>query len=293
MLQTEDQYSLYDDFGLVPSHICNGRLTLTTATPVTTADVTGATTLYFTPFHGNLLSVYFTGWGWVIRKFSELSITLVGLTASKPYDVFVYDNAGTLTLELCVWTNPTTRATNLAWQDGTYVKSGDPTRRYLGTIYINASGGQTNDSLTKRFVWNYYNRLPRKLKVIDATDTWAYTTSTWRSANNSTANRVESIIGVAEDPLNLMAVGSSDNGTSSSRLTGIGINSTSANGADLTDQTAFHLTVGPHHAYIDSIPAIGYSYYQWLEISQATGTTTWYGDGMAGGQAGMIGEVLG
>lgn len=95
-------------------------------------------TLYWTPYRGNRTSLY-DGTRWKVHAVAESSIALTGLTSGKPYDVFLYDNAGTPTLELLVWTSDTVRATALALQDGVYVKSGATTRRYLGTIYTTAT----------------------------------------------------------------------------------------------------------------------------------------------------------
>jgi hypothetical protein len=54
---------------------CNCRLTLTSGTPVTTADVTAATTLYLDPYLGNQIWIYGgAGIGWLPFSFSELSI---------------------------------------------------------------------------------------------------------------------------------------------------------------------------------------------------------------------------
>src|SRR5262245_45446838 len=144
-----------------PLDICEGRLTLTSGAAVTTSDVTGAGTLYFTPFGGSRVALY-DGARWRLHSFSERSLGLT-LTSGKNYDVFLYDNAGTLTLELSsAWTNDTTRATALATQNGICVKSGAPTRRYLGTL--RASGSNvTEDSLSKRFLWNYGHRCLRLL----------------------------------------------------------------------------------------------------------------------------------
>jgi hypothetical protein len=50
------------------------------------------------------------------------------------YDVFLYDSGGTPTLEILAWTGNTTRATALTTQDGVLVKSGDASRRSLGTV---------------------------------------------------------------------------------------------------------------------------------------------------------------
>ncbi|MBI3273339.1 MAG: hypothetical protein HYZ53_30400, partial [Planctomycetes bacterium] len=144
--------------------VCEGRLTLTSGTPVTTADVTAAGTLFFTPYKGNRVALH-DGSAWSVSTFTERSLSLT-LTSGKNYDVFLFDNAGTLTLELsAAWTNDTTRADALAVQDGVYVKSGATTRRYLGTLRASAAN-QTEDSKTKRFVWNYYNRTHRALEKV-------------------------------------------------------------------------------------------------------------------------------
>src|SRR6185436_9706895 len=43
---------------VIRTDVCDGRLTLTSGTPVTTGDVTAATTLYFTPNGGNQIALY-------------------------------------------------------------------------------------------------------------------------------------------------------------------------------------------------------------------------------------------
>lgn len=106
------------------SQACNGRLTLTSGTPVTTSDVSNATAIYFTPFHGNKISLY-NGSVWQLLSFSEISLALGTISSGTNYDVFAYNNSGTVALDSIVaWTNDTTRATALALQDGIYVKSG-------------------------------------------------------------------------------------------------------------------------------------------------------------------------
>lgn len=134
-----------------------GRLTLASGVPLTFTNQTAKTTLYYTPYIGNVILLYVSG-AWKFKTFSELSLSLSGYVADKNYDIWMYDNSGTPTLASTVWTNGTTRATALAYQDGILVKSGDPTRRYLGTIRITGTTGQCEDSDEKRFVWNMYNR---------------------------------------------------------------------------------------------------------------------------------------
>ena len=138
--------------------LCQGRLTLESGVAVSTSNQTAKTTLYFTPYNGNQIALY-NGSAWIMRSFTETSLSLSGYTADTNYDIWAYDNAGTLALASTAWTNATTRATALALQNGVYVKSGDATRRYLGTIRTTATAGQSEDSASKRFVWNYYNRI--------------------------------------------------------------------------------------------------------------------------------------
>jgi hypothetical protein len=106
--------------GMLPV-VPGGRLTLTSGTSVTTSDVTGAGTLYYTPDVHNLIRLY-DGTRWKLHTFTERSLALT-LTASRAYDVFIYDNAGTLTLELsAAWNSDgTTRTDALTTQDGVKV----------------------------------------------------------------------------------------------------------------------------------------------------------------------------
>lgn len=276
--------------------LVQGRLTLTTGLPVTTADVTAAITLYFTPFRGNSIALY-SGTLWQVLTFAELSLSLAGYTASKPYDIFAYDNAGAVALESAVWTNETSRATALVLQDGVYVKSGATTRRYIGTIYMTATG-QTEDSLAKRYVWNMYNRVPRSMRRLETTDTWTYTTAAFRVANGNTANELAMVIGLDEDAVSvrLMAAGSNNVGNGVTLAAAIGLDSSSA-ASDLAISSPV-LTAGanflmPINASIDCNPGIGRHAFVWLEYSLASNTTTWYGDGGGTGQhSGLSGSCM-
>jgi hypothetical protein len=259
---------------------CDGRLTLTTALPVTTADVTAATTIYFTPFKGNKIALY-SGSAWAVYTFTERSLALGTLTADKPYDVFIYNNAGTLTLEFLVWTNLTTRATALVLQDGVLCKSGALTRRYLGTFYT-VSTTTTEDSFAKRFLWNYYNRVRRTLRALEATDSWTYTTATIRQANGSTANQLAFVIGIAEVEVAAEVLCTARNtaaNVTNQVLIGEDSTTTMATGCltpNYVTQVA-NLEMMPYAA-LRKYPTPGYHFWSWLEFSAATGTTTWFGD---------------
>lgn len=290
--------------GLVTRGICQGRLTLTTGVPVTTSDVTGATTIYFTPYTGNLITLY-DGTRWNLYTFTERSLALGTLTADRPYDVFLYDNAGTLTLEFTAWTSFNTRATALTTQDGIYVKSGATTRRYLGTFYTTSTtttedsgGGTTSQVGGKRHLWNYYNRVPRSLAVIDTTNSWTYTTSAWRSANNTTNNKVEYIVGIVEDAVHatLAAAYQVANGAYGNAAIGVDTNNdadfTAFNIAYISATTALNgVMMGVH----TGIPAgVGWHAFYWIENGLVSGAgLTFLGDDNGQVQSGLYAMVMG
>lgn len=272
--------------GTVANNIVQGRLTLTAATPITIADVTAATTLRFTPYQGNLIALY-NGVGWSLFTFSELTIA-VPATTSQMYDVFVYDNSGTRALELLAWTNDTTRATALTTQDGVLVKTGALTRRYVGSFRTTTVSGQTEDSLTKRYVWNYYNRVRRSLRVVEATDSWTYGTNTFRQANANAANQLDLVVGVAEVLASLRVVSSA---TSLTSWVAIGEDSSTTvkTGTISTVATSAGGTYVETTAVLDVYPPLGRHTYVWLEKASAA-SVTFYGDEAgAGEQSGITG----
>ncbi|MEK9810444.1 MAG: hypothetical protein VW362_08350 [Candidatus Nanopelagicales bacterium] len=279
-----------------PLDVMEGRLTLTSATPVTTADVTAATTLYWALYGGNRITLY-TGSAWVTLTTAQLSIA-VPATTSTMYDVFLDYNSGTPQLAVLAWTNDTTRATALTTQDGVYVKTGATTQRYVGSFRTTGVSGQTEDSAAKRYVWNYYNRKSRPMHVFDTTDSWTYTTATWRQARASTANQLDFVIGVSEDRVQVSVLGAAYSTNAGVGVAiGIGLDSTSANDASssrgLFNTPATNYTV-TSTAFWRGFPGVGRHTLVWLEWSAATGTTTWLGDdGGSLVQTGIQGEIEG
>lgn len=278
--------------------VVEGRLTLTSGTPVTTADVTAATSIYYAPYKGNRIALY-DGSIWAIFTFTEKTLALGTLTNALPYDVFLYSNSGTLTLEALAWTNGTTRATALTTQDGVLVKTGAATRRYLGTFYTTATT-TTEDSFAKRLLWNYYNRVRRDLRVTEATDTWTYETAAWHQANASTANQLAVVVGVAEVPIRVEVRAHVGNASGAAKVVYGGI------GEDLTNAiatgslaTRFDLLNGASADLTPSLakyPAVGFHFYSWLEYGVASlGAGAWVGDGGAATlqQSGIVGWIDG
>jgi len=266
----------------------DGRLSLTTDVPVTTADVTAAGTIYYVPYVGDKIGLY-NGASWKDHTFTELSLALTA-TDAKNYDVFIYDNSGTLTLETLIWTNDTTRSGGgLAFQNGILCKSGALTRRYVGTFRASATD-DTEDSYAKRFVWNMYNRVSRPMRVVDTTNSWTYTTATIRQANGSTANQVALVNGYAGDGIFVQVlhhVSNDGGGRQMWAYVGEDATNAKATGSSASQRRSASNSTQPITATLASIPGVGYRYYAWLESSQASGTTTWYGDN--GGDGRMSG----
>jgi hypothetical protein len=255
-----------------------GRLSLTTAVPVTTSDVTAAGTLRYVPYVHNRIEVW-DGFCWRRKTFSEMSLSLT-LTADKNYDVFVDDDAATLSLS-AAWTNDTTRADALGTQDSVTVLNSDKTKLWLGTI--RASGtNTTEDSAAKRFVWNAYNRVLRTMRVIETTDSWNYSTNTIRQARATATNQLAYVVGAAVDSVNAhLEIGLANNSTTTNRTisVGIGVDSTTtiaggSGGAGTCNSTFY---AAPRAQY-DGIPGLGYHFLAWLEVGAGTDTQTWFGD---------------
>jgi len=243
----------------------DARLTLTSGLAVTTADVTAATNVYLAPFRGNQVMI-FDGTEWVPFGITERTLSLAGLAADTNYDVFVYDDAGTITLEAVAWTNATTRATALTTQDGVLVKSGATTNRYCGTIRTTATTGQCEDSLVRRFVWNCYHRLLRPVKKADTTASWTYNSTTPRQTRAQAANKIEYVCGLLEEPIWV----SYTDFTNTFTVIGIGINSTS------TFSVSIQVSSQNGAAIYTGYGQLGYNYVSMMEMA-LSGTITFYG----------------
>ena len=261
--------------GLTLHSINNFRLTLTSGTSVTTSDVTGATTIYFTPHNGSQIGLY-DGAAWQIVSSAEVSLALGTLVDATNYDVFAYSAAGVLTLELLAWTNDTTRATALVRQDGVWSKTGALTRRYVGTIRTTATT-TTEDSEAKRFLFNADNRAPRTMLVRDGTDSWTYNSTTWRSANNSTANRLQFVLGLSDAPVvaHVHDICRASGGTHAA-LVGVGLDSTTADSARMTYEEFPANIINAARSVYEGLPVVGFHFLQWLE--QSSQSTTFWGD---------------
>ena len=197
-----------------------GRVTLTTLTPVMQSSFAGAATVYYTPYVGNIVPIY-DGTNMVPTAFAEVSQATTDATkspaavaASKVYDVFCYTVPSQSCTRGPAWTNATTRGYTLTMTNGILLNTSAITNgpaalrgTYVGTIASNASStidwifpaAGSNGVAGVFNVWNTYNRVDVGGQVIDTAAAYPYTLGTVREAHGSTTMQVSFVVGLAED----------------------------------------------------------------------------------------------
>lgn len=297
-----------------------GRITLSSATPVMTSDVSNSTSIYYTPYVHDKIQIY-DGTNWTVTTFTELTNTTTDNTknpaavgANSNYDLFVWNDSGTLRLGRGpAWTSDTARGTgagttelervNGIWMNKIAITNGPAAQRgtYVGTVRSDGSstidwelgGVGANGVPAFLYVWNQYNRVSIAARVADSTDSWNYTTNTFRPYNNSTGNRISFVCGAAEDSASAYAFALAGNSTAVGLITAVGVDSTSAFSGFPGRIISTSAASGILGIYT-GIPGLGHHYLQHLEYSGTGGTTTWYGDSGSPTvlQAGMSATLL-
>lgn len=288
-LNTSTQFAYYNP---------GGRLTLTSSTPVLSSDVTGATTIYYTPYLSNFIWLY-DGTSWLIKAFSETSQLLSDTTKSPAaatlnsnYDMFGWSDSGTFRVTRGpAWTSDTGRGTGagtteLTRVNGIYVNANAITNgpaanrgTYLGTIRTNAStavpmtfrpsgaAGGTNNQL---FLWNMYNRVDYVGTVRDSNTSWVLSTTLrpWDGATSNVNNRAAFVRGFDEEDVNANLTGRCTVINNGNINFGIGLDSTSAFASNCrpwgqvaTSNTFWPLTAASFSGSL----GLGYHYLQMLE----------------------------
>jgi hypothetical protein len=254
--------------------LTEGRLTVVSGQSVVTTNATN-TTVYFTPHNGNGIALYDGSSTWTNATFTEITCTVPSTTATL-YDVFIYDNGSAVVSDVVEWASDTARTTALILQDGIYVKTGETTRKYVGTFRTTETAGEVVDTLRRRLVYNYYNKISRTFLRQESTVSWIYSTATLRQVNANSANQVEVVIGVRDTSIALEFIHLAVSGATGNFMAAIGENSTSAVATNCvggveTRVAGYILTLKAH---ITTIPRLGYSYYAMLEMP--TAACTWF-----------------
>lgn len=180
----------------IPIDVFGGRLTASSTTGAAAGEdeaTVGSSNVYLVPFRGQrYVSLYYAG-AWqlfALDPSSPPTLSLGSTSGSTLYDVFAYWDGSAVALEQSTaWTNSgagsSARAVALAEQNGVYVKSGDSTRRYVGTVRTLAGGGQTTFTSNLKLVWSMYNRRPTRLIIGSssaATHTYSGSARRWNNA---------------------------------------------------------------------------------------------------------------
>lgn len=298
-----------------------GRLTLTTALPVTTADVTGAATVYYTPYQTDRIQLW-NGTYWQTYQFTEVSQAVSDATkspaagaANTAYYTFGWMDGATFrntrgpTWSVGGGSNqlPGTGAgsTELELFQGRlvnkYAITNGPAARFglcTGGFFTDAStqvndaGSGTGATPPKRYLWNMYNRVARHIRRNPTVDSYTYTTATIRQANNDTANQFEVFMGRIEDAVfaNLNVAQVTGAG---SYYCGIGVNSAAIMATGFVNSALFTGGAGAPLSASWSGYQLGQFSVVWLERGDGANATTVYGDAgtptyLQSGLSGMV-----
>ena len=247
-----------------------GRLTLTSLSPVMTSDVSGATTVYYTPHTSSFIQLY-DGTNWAWWNFSEVSQALSDTTKSpaatasnNAYDVFAWNDAGTFRATRGPsWStgggSNTVRgsgsgSTALTRQNGVWVNQFAITNGpaagkglYVGSFITNASNavdwvanpaaasGGNNPRLN---IFNYYNRVPVSCIVLNSSYS-SPGTSSWTAAGAN--NKASFFFGMNEEVVSATLVAEAG---WAQQYAAIGVNSTTSPSGIYTDFNTSGYNVG-------------------------------------------------
>ena len=262
--------------------IAEGRLTLTSGDPLMVSDVASASMVYWTPYMGNRMALW-DGNFWRVIPFNETALPSWTVANSTVYDVFARYDGGKAALEYLAWTNATTRATAVAYYDGVLCKSGDKTRRLLGSFATTSTGvcsvvrtgsGAGGYNGVQILLDNVYNRQEAIAVNSDTTATWTYATATWRQANGSVSPNYNAITALNCLSSNFVHATYRSKGLSAGNKFAVGSNTTTPIGRVADIETT---NFSSAEARVSNQPLGLYTYYA-IEESLSGGTVTFYGN---------------
>lgn len=233
--------------------------------------------------------------------------------ASTNYDLFVWNDAGTLRLSRGIpWQDANQRdpASGIGNLNGYLANAAaipnGPAAffgTYVGTIRTDATNGVRSDQEAivsgagggngRLFIWNMYNRINVICRNVDTTDTWAYTLAVVRPKNNSgnfeVGNAISYVTGLdAQGGSALMSTnivaGSSSNGAGAAIGNGHGSMTVINTGGGAWGWGAAAVaTLDTQTVTQYNTQVVGASYICPLEYANASGVMTWFGDATGGG----------
>jgi hypothetical protein len=241
-----------------------------------------ATQIAFQPFKGTLLPVKDAN-GWRMRDIGSSGVVSSNPTtatnfvngtgsqilgASTTYDVYVFDNAGTLTFDF------RTPGHSRDTSTGVEIKTAVDTRTLVGMVRTNATPNFVDDN-TLRGVISYYNR--RKIGLITNFTASRTTTSTTYVELNTEIRG--NFLTWSDEAVTVSVIGLTSNDTASHLAsTAVGFDGTNQENA----MTSAHSPVGGQVfpigiSFTKNGLAEGFHYATVLGCISSTGTGTWYG----------------
>lgn len=203
---------------------------------------------------------------WTSHAIPDAGITVActGLSTDTDYYLYVYDNIGTLTLDLSTAT-PTT-------QDNIGVKTGATDRLFVARCYADASGAVTTweQDATTQLVNNVYNKRMIHLVKHDTTANWTYDSATWRQQRGSILNQLN-FVGDGVNSVSAFLHNYCHNSSDNFAFTGIALDATNTMHSDnfglmhnLADKAGISV------ATYGSVVSAGYHFLAAVERAEAT-----------------------
>jgi hypothetical protein len=293
-------------FSHLPTPHPGGRVTLVAGKPVLDTEVTGASSVLYSPYLNNSIQLY-NGTNWTQTTFAETTQTLSDTTkspaatvASGVYDMLVWNDAGTIRCTRSVkWTTNNSRGAGagtaeIIKQDGVWVNrfavtNGPAALRgvYVGTINTGpantlnmmfASPAAAGGNIARLDVWNMYNRVDTTAINIDSTATYTYSLLTAREKNGSAGNEINFVAGIIEDEFIATNTENASNSTAAGLgFCGIALNSTTVPSVMSILGTMVAGKQASATAVLTQKTALGNNFVSPMEEAQAAGVTTWIG----------------
>lgn len=269
-----------------------GRLTLQTGVPVMITSQTGKTTIFYSPYNGQLVPLY-NGSAFVMSDIGgELSQATTdntkspaAVTTNSNYDLFVWNDGGTFRCTRGpAWSSDTARGTGAGTSELVMVKgillnanaitNGPSAQRgtYVGTVRSNGSsqidwslgGASAGGTAAILGVWNMYNRVTVTPLVQDSSNNYTYNSTTIRALNNSNGNRISFIRGLDEDGVTatLQVPVSTSTGDYSCAIS---LDSTSALAGGTFGYGSFGSNTCPYVVTYNGLPGLGWHFLQNIE----------------------------
>jgi hypothetical protein len=282
-----------------------GRLTLATGTPVMSNTVSGAGTIYYTPYFGQCAPITFDGATWTYvdlggelnQALSDTTKSPAAAAAGSMYDMFLWWDSASSVYRCTrgpAWANGTTRSLALTRMRGLPVNAAaitnGPGAKYglwVGTI-ITDSGGAT---CTFQFgasasggtpawfgVWNTYNRVNVATSSIDSGGSYTYTSNVIRAPRGGTGMRCNFVVGAVEDAVFAYQFNETQNVAVIGAVVyqGLSLNSTSGSNMNFRYMPTINAT-----SYVvcipvagTAMPALGFNYVTCVEGGDGANANT-------------------